>query len=139
METKKCCRCHNNKGIDEFNRKSANKDGRERYCKECHRKKNRLHYAAQKGLYILRSIAARKAKRRWFWDFKSTLKCETCGTDKPWRLAFHHRDPSEKDLEVSRMISDSAPLKRIQEEIAKCDVLCHNCHADVHYANRGVV
>jgi hypothetical protein len=46
-------------------------------------------------------------------------------------LAFHHLDTSKKE----RNISELAPgwsIDRILKEIAKCKVLCHNCHTKVH-------
>ena len=139
METKECCRCHNKKDITEFNRKLSNADGRERYCKECHRNANRKHYKANKQAY---KDSARKFKgllKEWYVELKSQYVCKVCGEDKPWRLAFHHRDESTKVGEVSQMVINNVSRKKILAEVDKCDVLCHNHHSDIHYANRGVV
>ena len=70
-------------------------------------------------------------RKIWIQEIKSKLKCLRGGESRWYCLAFHHRDPNEKDFDVSRMCLYSK--KRILEEIAKCDCLCHNCHAEVHY------
>lgn len=31
------------------------------------------------------------------------------------------------------MVYNGFSIKTIQKEIDKCDVLCHNCHAKLHY------
>ena len=70
----------------------------------------------------------------WFREFKTTLKCLRCGENDPACLDFHHRDGKEKDRAVSKMLKYGK--KKLLAEIAKCDVLCSNCHRKFHY--RGV-
>ena len=45
-------------------------------------------------------------------------------------LDFHHRNPSEKEYAWNDMINLSD--EQILEELEKCDVLCKNCHAELH-------
>ena len=58
-------------------------------------------------------------------------KCCRCGYDKSIRsLQFHHRDPTIKE-------SNIAPLCRVSLEIPKaeldkCDLVCANCHGEIH-------
>ena len=68
----------------------------------------------------------------WFTDYKKTLKCKECGESRYWVLDFHHRDPKEKDVEVSTLMRRGNKTK-ILKEIEKCDVLCANCHRDLHF------
>lgn len=57
-------------------------------------------------------------------------KCIRCGYSKCIdALQFHHRNPSEKDGELSNW---KKSLAKGLEEIKKCDLLCANCHAEVH-------
>lgn len=130
-----CCRCKKEKPLSEFNRKSSNKDGLERYCKECHREKNRNHYVANKETYKESARKFKHQKREWYQELKQTLKCESCGEDKHWRLSFHHKDDNKEDS-VSQMVIKNRSKEIILEEIEKCQVLCHNCHSDVHYYER---
>ena len=53
--------------------------------------------------------------------------CQDCGGEFMSRdLHFHHRDPRSKVLSVALMATRSEAALR--EEIAKCDVLCAECH-----------
>ena len=58
--------------------------------------------------------------------------CKWEGEFKPVQLQFHHRDPSTKKYKVAFMVCRNHTLKSIMEEIAKCDVVCGNCHAAMH-------
>ena len=63
---------------------------------------------------------------------KSQARCGRCGYNRnPHALAWHHRDPSAKLLNVSQLMRHG--WTRILAEIAKCDLLCLNCHAELHY------
>ena len=39
-----------------------------------------------------------------------------------------HRDPSEKVNKVSTLAASGSREGRLRAEIAKCDVVCSNCH-----------
>lgn len=69
-----------------------------------------------------------REKRAWLQTLKEGKPCISCGTEyHPAAMQWHHRDPSKKTSEVSRLASYSKA--RILEEIAKCDLMCANCHA----------
>ena len=71
--------------------------------------------------YQRRWMASRRAE--WFVD----KACEHCGTTD--RLEIHHRDPEKK---VAHAIWSWAAEKRLAE-LAKCVVLCRDCHEDQHW------
>lgn len=60
--------------------------------------------------------------------------CVRCEESHPSCLDFHHRDPTTKDADIATMRRFS--VKRLLGEIAKCDVLCANCHRKHHYNER---
>ena len=62
-------------------------------------------------------------------------KCQTCGESRPATLCFHHRDPSEKKIRLDSRTFSITKLKLLLEEIDKCDLLCHNCHQELHNAD----
>ena len=67
----------------------------------------------------------REEMRLWWRAFKATKSCLICGEAAPECLHFHHRDPSEKEVDLGRIVSGARWSKqRILEEVAKCDVLC---------------
>lgn len=70
--------------------------------------------------------------KRWFWEFKATLSCSRCGFSHPAAMQFHHN--GDKELGVSRMVTRRYNREKILAEIAKCEVLCANCHAVEHHS-----
>lgn len=62
-------------------------------------------------------------------DLVMSLKtaCIDCGETDKRCLDFHHRDPDTKDRNVSATWLTWGK-ERILAEIAKCDVICANCH-----------
>jgi len=76
----------------------------------------------------------RKAQMRAFYNqLKENLECAQCGENHPATLQFHHRDPQKKDFNLSEAVRQGYGTERIKREIAKCSVLCANCHAKLHY------
>ena len=132
--TKKCCTCGNIKPLSEFHRRGDKLQGN---CKSCKKEYIRKHYQANKEKYVKSSVESMRKTREWFRDYKSNLKCSKCSETHPACLDFHHIDPSEKDMEVSRII-DMNNKKRIMDEVAKCVVLCSNCHRKLHYQNKEI-
>lgn len=59
-------------------------------------------------------------------------KCEKCGYHKCTKaLDFHHRDPKEKEFRISS--GKSIGWEKTKKEIEKCDLLCSNCHREIHH------
>jgi len=59
-------------------------------------------------------------------------KCVCCGYDAcPGSLGFHHRDPSQKDPQWRKM--RTWRFERIKKELDKCDLVCANCHGEIHW------
>lgn len=107
--TKVCSRCSHEKPIGEFYRRANTADGHSHHCKECH--KTRL-----------------KDRRNQIDTIKISIGCIACGERTPCCLHFHH-------LRDKKFTIGSYPNKswdEIVEEIAKCIVLCANCHAKSH-------
>lgn len=58
---------------------------------------------------------------------KSERGCSLCGETDSRCLAFHHHNDDKEDT-VSNLVGQGASWKRIENEMAKCQVLCSNCH-----------
>ena len=67
-------------------------------------------------------------KRREYTDkIKLEKGCEVCGYNAhPAALTFDHLDPSKKSFYIGS--HKRVSKKRLDEEIAKCRVICANCH-----------
>jgi hypothetical protein len=72
----------------------------------------------------------------WYAEFKSQLVCARCGEDHPACIVFHHRDPAAKEVSIATAIHRGFGRARILAELAKCEVLCANCHAKHHAQER---
>lgn len=76
------------------------------------------------------TLLRRKAKEIGIQKLGS--QCTKCGENKIYLLDFHHRNPTEKEGELSDF-SKGYNLDKFFEELAKCDLLCANCHREFHY------
>jgi hypothetical protein len=56
--------------------------------------------------------------------------CVVCGEMAPICLDFHHRDSSAKSFTIGKAIQRSVKPDLLRAEIAKCDVMCANCHLE---------
>lgn len=141
--------CQRGHVFDEINTYIAPKS-KKRSCKTCEavrkltirqtdlegeRLKGRLHMREWRKANIAKDhrnwTENRKQKKAWVTAQKTA--CTKCSESDPVCLDFHHRDPTQKVLEISLAIA-SWSIKRIQAEIDKCDLLCSNCHRKLHAA-----
>lgn len=75
---------------------------------------------------------ARARRHALIDEIKARLGCARCGESDPACLLFHHRDPATKQGHVSKL-KEQVSLENLMAEIAKCDVLCANCHMKEHH------
>ena len=63
-------------------------------------------------------------------------ECKSCGGKfHPDIYEFHHRDPSQKDAPLSKLLRGS--WEKSVVELDKCDLLCANCHRLEHAQDYG--
>jgi hypothetical protein len=68
----------------------------------------------------------------FFKEYKKQLFCEKCGDKRWYVLEFHHLDPTKKDFSIASSAKRFGNIK-FMEEIKKCEVLCANCHRELHF------
>jgi len=113
---KTCLTCTEHLPLDRFYVNRGMKDGRLNHCKVC--------IVAKYGPG--RSERAKK-DRTYFQDIKVQRGCTDCGyRANPVALDFDHLPGSVKLYRVCSMAGMSRGL--IDAEIAKCEVVCANCH-----------
>jgi ribosomal protein L44E len=77
-----------------------------------------------------RSLKKRRLRRKAELVTAAGGRCIDCGyANCLGALDFHHRDPATKDFSVGHF---NGSLKRLLAEVAKCDLLCANCHRTRH-------
>jgi len=129
--TKRVCgKCPQNgpQPLENFPKKRT---GRGRTCNACRRIYSREHYSRNRKSYTDRVRRKQNEIREWMANYKAGLKCERCPEAHPACLTFHHRDPTTKEFTLGAAVLYT--LHRVQAEIAKCAVLCFNCHYKLHY------
>ena len=112
-------------------------------CANCHRVRTMRTAPNQ---HPNRTAVRSKATQRWSINRRAQLMvlaelrdspCRDCGRRLPWyAMEYDHRDPKAKVDEVMRM-AGHAGLDRILAEVAKCDIVCSNCHRDRTHRRRG--
>tara|TARA_R110000803_G_scaffold58151_2_gene116364 strand:+ start:386 stop:763 length:378 start_codon:yes stop_codon:yes gene_type:complete len=104
--------------------------------KEKQRKAQREYAVRNKAENLVRSNARKRKIRKWFEDLKADLQCSACPENHSACLEFHHVDENSKHGCVSSMVQGGYKISKIEKEIAKCIVLCSNCHRKLHYNNK---
>jgi hypothetical protein len=107
------------------------KGTRQRHCRKCQATYRRAHYLANREEYIRREVTRingyRIENRALMLAYLLAHPCVDCGRTNPVMLDFDHRDPAEKQGNVSELAMRK-PWRLVLVEIAKCDVRCANCH-----------
>jgi hypothetical protein len=96
------------------------------YHRTKHLKKDQVPRKSAVKLARLHALTA------WLAELKSSLRCRDCGMEHPACLVFHHTDRATKEIAVADALRRGYAKKRILAEMAKCVVLCANCHIKLH-------
>jgi hypothetical protein len=76
-------------------------------------------------------VSQRRRKMKLILVAEAGGRCALCGYDRCiGALHFHHLDPSTKRFHLS-MQGVTRSLTAARAEMAKCALLCANCHAEV--------
>jgi len=128
---RRCSKCKQQKPSDQFAWKSKAKGTRDTYCRTCRKEYGAQWYQANAASQIAR-VAANSAR---YYEAAQALivvekdvSCADCGRRyPPYVMDFDHVR-GKKAMNVARMVNQRRSLKKIREEIAKCEVVCSNCH-----------
>lgn len=95
----------------------------------------RRHYLNNKQAYIENSISAKKRLRAYVRTRKDK-PCTDCGLEYPYYvMQFDHLGDKKYTIGVLVNLNNRAKL---EIELAKCEVVCANCHA-IRTHQRGIV
>ena len=135
---KACCSCGEKKSVDEFYKTA--KGYPVSYCKVCQHELHKKYMKGKKYTNKPRTEAQRrsdsnerKERARKFYKliyaYLSVRSCVDCGESNPVVLEFDHIN-GKKDMAISHMSQRS--LRRVVEEIEKCEIRCRSCHKKRH-------
>ena len=113
----KCRICGTFKDASEFSYRGGGRKGLQADCLECSR---------------VRAREYRQATRDKVATYKLSKGCEVCGfqAQHSCQLDLDHIDPATKTYKGSHKSYDAGwSWERVEKEIAKCTVLCKNCHS----------
>lgn len=122
---KTCSNCKQNLEDSNFAWKIKNKR-RQSCCKECIREKIRIHYHKNKSQYVKRARERDLKIRRFVYNHLINHPCVDCQEKDPILLEFDHL--FDKSWSISQGVKKRQSIKRIAEEIDKCEVRCVKCH-----------
>lgn len=138
MSRKRCRRCLKTRSTRAFARATKAQDGRQSYCRDC----NNAYRRARRGThedYRRSAVQSARTQRRKVAEEINKIKAETPCADcnlrwKPWQMQFDHVR-GRKMADVATLVRRGS-RKRALEEIAKCELVCANCHADRTHRRR---
>jgi 5-methylcytosine-specific restriction endonuclease McrA len=140
MKTCRSCRKSKEEKLFYFT-KYITKGGEERRylhpeCSSCATKRNRIRVLARHDEFkayqkaYQRTVGREKRAERFVWmDELKSKPCEDCGECFPPEcMDFDHKNPKDKLFDVSRAVVSGRAASLVKEEIAKCRLICSNCH-----------
>lgn len=113
-----------------FNKHSGRPDKLQACCAECNREKFKKYYKNNKDKHIKKVKEVREKYRSkvdlLIKQFLQANPCIDCGNNDIRVLEFDHI--GEKSFGLASVKRRGFSLKKIKEEIDKCEVRCANCH-----------
>lgn len=101
-----------------------------RQTKFCSKQCNTKTYQSYERQY------ARGVKRKLILVEMLGGECSVCGYKKNLAaLNFHHTEAGHKELGLDARQLSNRTWQVILDEVAKCILLCTNCHMEEHYPN----
>ena len=130
MTMKTCTRCGMTKSVDQFPPRRRGEPRLQSWCRACFAANTaryyREHRDVQKARLLRNTYARREQNRDRVINYLSQQSCADCGEADIVTLQFHHL--GNKKANVSALIAGGASWAKVEAEIAKCEVLCANCH-----------
>ncbi len=127
---KTCAKCKTEKPSEEFVRESRKPDGRGSRCLRCAAAAQKAYHESPAGREAIKAQRiARRATLRVLVNSHKDVPCADCGGKFPLIcMDFDHLGNEPKEDEISTMVHRLTSERRILAEIAKCEVVCSNCH-----------
>lgn len=133
----RCGNCGEDKPTSEFHKANTRPRGYQASCKSCARAKDQKRWLNRSKEHIAKRLERERQNKQWMADYKRTHPCTDCGElFHPAAMQFDHLPENSKLKALSEMAAYG--LATIQAEIAKCELVCANCHAVRTYNRRHI-
>lgn len=96
--------------------------------KEKQKEAQRRHYEANREISIARAAERKRVAYAKIAEIKEASPCVDCGKKYPYYVMQFDHTGTDKSMDVSKLVR-CAGWVRVEAEIAKCDLVCANCHA----------
>lgn len=95
---------------------------------EAQKAASKRHYQANKQSYLERNKRYRGEIKEYIQALKESQPCADCGLKYPYYVMdFDHLDGTLKENGIN-FLSNTGRIGAVKKEIAKCEVVCANCH-----------
>lgn len=114
----------------EFGKNARYPDGLQRLCRRCSAARARENYRRNpelKNKAVARKRKAIAANRERAIAFLAGRLCSGCGEVDRTLLSFVRADAVTRLNSIAKLVQSNASWSRVEEEIAKCVILCRNC------------
>ncbi len=129
---KQCSKCKKEKDTNHFSVRTEKKNGKtysylKSWCKSCLNQKGKEIFKEKLEYYIERNRKTLEKHRRFLQDIKN-VPCKDCLESFHYCvMEFDHLPEFKKEFNISR-VSQRIGREKLLNEIAKCEVVCSNCH-----------
>lgn len=128
-----CCWCQTEKPFSDFHRRGT---GYQSACKTCRKIQDKNRYASDPESHAAIRVKRKRELAIWAMELKRNKPCTDCNNSyHPVAMQWDHVSDNKK-VNVSDMPRNGYSRDRVLEEIAKCELVCANCHSVRTYNRR---
>lgn len=103
-------------------------------CANCHMNLHHNLREQEKNVRSKQSLKGEKVRRMLIQKLGNCCqRCNITGVNDIF--AFHHKVESEKEFKIDARTCNGYSYERLEKEVLKCELLCHNCHTEEHHPN----
>lgn len=100
---------------------------------EARKQYQRDWYAKNKAKVIPKVVERNKRyyaeKKALVKELKESSTCPDCGHQYPYYVMQFDHVSNDKEGNIADLVKDNVGRGKLLEEIAKCEIVCSNCHA----------
>lgn len=119
--------------LTDFHRR---RQGYQTWCKPCRRAYDAAYHRATRTTRVRQKKERHAEFVAWYVGLKKDKPCSDCErVFHPAAMQWDHRPGTVKLADVGELLGKNN-RQRVLDEIAKCDLVCANCHAVRTYLRR---